>query len=93
MTRHLAVVALAAVLASLGAATAILAAETAASPAVLTPPSLRLPGGARPVRYSLDLTLSPDRESFDGNVAIEVETDAPLTVLWLHATELAIGNA
>ena len=96
MTRLPALLPLVLVLASPGTAvpartatqspTATLAAEAP------SPPSLRLPAGARPTRYTLDLTLSPESETFGGTVDIELQLDAPLPVLWLNATDLTVGD-
>ncbi len=83
-------------------ATAAPATEAPAGPAARTadaasqipaPPALRLPAGARPVRYSLDLTLSPESETFSGQADIELEMASPLPLLWLNATDLEITKA
>ena len=58
-----------------------------------TPPALRLPAGARPVQYAVDLTLSPESETFSGAIDIDLEMDAPVRVLWLNATDLTVGDA
>jgi alanyl aminopeptidase len=47
-----------------------------------------LPDGAAPLGYRLELEIVPERESFEGEVAIELELARPLRVLWLYAQEL-----
>jgi len=62
-------------------------------PGGAAPPGLSLPDDARPLRYVLDLTLLPERDRFEGSVAIEVELARPLSRLWLHARELTVREA
>jgi alanyl aminopeptidase len=57
------------------------------------PPVLRLPGGARPLRYDVDLTIDPAREDFAGTIVAELELAAPTRVLWLNAEEIAVEAA
>ncbi len=57
-------------------------------PAAEPAPPGPLPEGAAPLRYRLELEIVPERESFTGEVAIELELARPLRVLWLHAQEL-----
>lgn len=56
-------------------------------------PKLRLPGDVRPVRYDLDLNLTPAKDTFDGKVAIDVEIAKPASVIWLNAKGLTIASA
>src|SRR5207247_3194791 len=56
-------------------------------------PSVRLPSGARPVRYAIELTLSPESETFSGAADIEIEIATALPVLWLNAVDLTMGDA
>jgi hypothetical protein len=53
-----------------------------------SPPDLRLPGNARPVRQAIELSIDPSLETFSGSVAIELEIQEPSSVLWLNATGL-----
>ena len=62
----------------------------AADPA---PPDLRLPNDARPVAVSLDLTLVPDRETFAGEIGIDLEILRPTRLLWLNGQDLEIDAA
>lgn len=78
LARHLVLVALA----LLGAA--------ASKP---TPPTFRLPAGVRPTRYALDLKIVPAAPTFSGTVAIDLQLDAPTSLVWLNATELTIDGS
>ena len=57
------------------------------------PPKLRLPSGAAPVAYALELTIDPAREDFRGAVVIDVRLEKKTDLLWLNATELKIASA
>lgn len=63
------------------------------APATIVPPTLRLPTGARPLRYAVELTLSPDTDAFSGTVDIEMEIDRSLSVLWLNADDVTVSEA
>jgi alanyl aminopeptidase len=56
-------------------------------------PSLRLPGTATPIRYAVNLTIVPDRDTFEGSVDIDVDIQQPENLLWLNATKLNIKEA
>jgi alanyl aminopeptidase len=58
-----------------------------------SPPALRLPPGAHPTRYALDLTLSPESDDFHGTVDIDLVLESPLRALWLNATGLDVEQA
>jgi aminopeptidase N len=58
-----------------------------------TPPTLRLPATAKPLRYDLDLTIVPSRETFTGTVGVDLQIAEPTAVLWLNATGLTIQDA
>src|SRR5262249_30699542 len=58
-----------------------------------TPPTLRLPAAAKPLRYTLDLTIDPTQDEFSGRVDIELEMKAPVETLWLNGTDLEISEA
>src|SRR5262249_16633427 len=64
-----------------------------ASAAHPRPPKLRLPATARPIAYDLDLTISPEKETFSGAIDIDIELSEPTALLWLHARELTITEA
>jgi aminopeptidase N len=57
------------------------------------PPALRLPATAKPLRYDLDLTIVPSKETFAGIVGADLEIAEPVSVLWLNATGLTIKEA
>jgi aminopeptidase N len=65
----------------------------AGSPNSPAPPELRLSGDVRPIRVALDLTIVPDRPTFQGRVSIAAHVVRPVPVLWLNATELDIARA
>jgi alanyl aminopeptidase len=53
-------------------------------------PSLRLPAGVRPLAYTLELSILPQRERFSGRTQIAVSLDAPATKVWLHGKDLHV---
>src|SRR5438552_3641691 len=57
------------------------------------PPLLRLPRDVHPVRYTLSIRIVPTEERFSGTADIEVELDAPRSVLWLHGRGLHVTSA
>jgi len=57
------------------------------------PPTLRLPDGARPLRYALTLTVVPGREKAPGEIAIDIELESEHSVLWLNADALTVTHA
>ena len=56
-------------------------------------PTLRLPPGARPTRYAVDLAIDPSQATFTGSVSIDLSIDSPTSFLWLHGTDLRIKSA
>ena len=65
----------------------------AAVAAAVAPPQLRLPDGVRPTKNTATLTIVPSRETFEGEIQIELEARAPLPLLWLNADGLTIDHA
>jgi cytosol alanyl aminopeptidase len=59
----------------------------------LVSPGLRLPDGARPRGYQLELTVLPGQDRFSGVITIDLEVTKPLDVLWLNATDLELTAA
>ena len=53
-------------------------------------PTLKLPPGARPTGYALDLTVVPGASTVTGEIAIGVELDQAQDVLWLNARSLKV---
>jgi cytosol alanyl aminopeptidase len=70
----------------------LIAAVAFAAPS-LEPPKLRLDGSAQPLRYAVDLTLIPDRDTFHGSVDISVDVRTPADVIWLNSIGLQIQDA
>ncbi|MEO8277688.1 MAG: M1 family metallopeptidase [Thermoanaerobaculia bacterium] len=56
------------------------------------PPEFRLPAGAHPTRMTVDLTIVPEKETFDGKVRIDLEMERPTSVVWLNAHDLEIHS-
>ena len=57
------------------------------------PPTLKLPTGARPLRYAVALTVAPGDAKAPGEIAIDVELERPHAVLWLNAESLDVTRA
>ena len=57
------------------------------------PPKLRLPAGARPIKYAVELSLNPESDTFSGDLYVEIEITRQQPVLWLNATELQVNKA
>ena len=56
------------------------------------PPKLRLPGDVRPIRYSIDLTVVPDRDTFRGAAEESIDIGAPTSIVWINASALHIED-
>ena len=69
--------------------TAAPVAESVAEPA---PPRLQLPTSVTPLRYQLDLTVLPERESFTGRVRIDIRFDAVTDSFWIHGRGLDVDS-
>jgi alanyl aminopeptidase len=59
----------------------------------LVSPGVRLPEGARPTGYQLELTVVPGDDRFSGVITAQLDIGRPLEVLWLNATELTLAKA
>jgi alanyl aminopeptidase len=59
----------------------------------LEPPKLRLDGSVQPLRYAVDLSIVPDRDTFHGSVDIDVDVRTPSKIIWLNAVGLTIEEA
>ncbi len=57
------------------------------------PPDFLLPTNAVPKAYRIDLTIDPNRASFDGVARIDVEMSAPAATIWLNAKDLTVDAA
>lgn len=74
-------------------ACASMARSSGAPPASVSPPKLRLPATARPLRYEVDLTIAPEKDTFSGTIDIDLDLTEPTRLLWLNATELTVSDA
>jgi len=64
------------------------------TPDANTPPAFRLVADvAAPVRYSVELTVVPDQDTFTGAVDIDVRFAKAVPVLWLNAERLTFKDA
>ena len=59
----------------------------------LQPPQFRLPSYAAPVHYSVDLSVAPDQDTFQGTVDIDLTLKQPTPVLWLNAEKITVKEA
>ncbi|HEY6842245.1 MAG TPA: M1 family metallopeptidase, partial [Chthoniobacterales bacterium] len=57
------------------------------------PPAFRLPTSIVPVRYSVELTVIPDKDTFTGTVDIDLNYKEESSVLWLNAEKLKVKSA
>jgi len=57
------------------------------------PPKLKLPAGAAPTSYAVELSIDPSQKTFKGSVAVELKLSQKTSFLWLNATELQISKA
>jgi aminopeptidase N len=72
---------------------ACIALGTASGAPSFKAPKLRLGDAAAPSRYAVDLTIVPDRNSFEGTVDISMVVHAATRLIWLNATALEIKQA
>src|SRR5689334_22024175 len=56
-------------------------------------PTLRLPRHFVPSRYTAKLAIDPQRNDFDGEIAIDGTLDRRTTVIWLHGQHLDVSAA
>ncbi len=70
-------------------ATALLAQSVLAAEAV---PTGKLPEGAKPLSYALDLKIDPKADRFSGHVDVRIELAKPADHVWLHAREIDIAR-
>jgi alanyl aminopeptidase len=59
----------------------------------LQPPAFRLPTSVAPLHYSLNLTVVPDKDIFNGTVEIDLNFKEASSVLWLNAEKITIKDA
>lgn len=56
-------------------------------------PKLRLPATARPLRYAVDLELTPGQDRFAGTIQIDLQIAQPASTIWLQAKSLVLQQA
>ncbi len=56
-------------------------------------PPFGLSDDAVPRKYSVELTIDPDRDSYQGTVRIDVDLIKPASTIWLNAVGLTISEA
>jgi cytosol alanyl aminopeptidase len=72
----------------------VFAATSLAFPAALaeTPPVARLGNAVVPTRYHLELAIDPARDTFSGNVVIDVTLSEARDAIWLHGRNLQVSE-
>src|ERR1700683_3304308 len=73
-------------------ATCILIAGLARA-AATEPPPFSLNDDAVPRKYTIELTVNPDRDSFEGLARIEIDLLKKMPVIWLNSTGLTVSDA
>lgn len=71
---------------------AIGCAIAAAAPADQAP-KLRLGDAVRPMRYNVDLTITPGQDTFSGTLDTNIDVRQPQNVVWLNATDITVKDA
>jgi alanyl aminopeptidase len=56
-------------------------------------PGLRLPDSVTPLHYELTLDVTPESETFTGDVRIRIRVERAVDRIWIHAAELDIASA
>ncbi|HET6416299.1 MAG TPA: M1 family metallopeptidase [Polyangiales bacterium] len=62
------------------------------TPMPVRAPEGKLPDGVRPTAYRLNLQIIPDGDSFHGTADIDVELDAPSSIIWMHGQDLDVTS-
>ena len=62
--------------------------STAAFCANPAPPGFFLPDGVTPSKYTVVLSIDPNKDAFTGTVFIEVNISKPTSIIWLNAKDL-----
>ena len=53
--------------------------------------SFYLSSDVTPRKETVQLTIDPARETFEGRVSIDVQLRAPASIIWLNAKDLTVG--
>ncbi len=72
---------------------AVLGLAAALAAAAPQPPALRLGNDVQPEHIWLDLTLSPEKTDFSGNVEIDLRINTAVDHFWLNAAQLVVNSA
>src|SRR5437763_5189124 len=56
-------------------------------------PSFLLSSDVVPLKHTVELTIDPSRETFEGRMRIEVELRMPVTEIWVNAKDLVVASA
>ncbi len=54
------------------------------------PPGFRLPDDAVPLKYTIELRIDPNKETFDGTADLQIKVVKPTSTLWLNGKDLDI---
>lgn len=86
------------VAATCGSSVALNACSAPPSAKMTAPPELAvpegpLPEGVAPTHYRLLLTIVPERETFSGEVSIDVTLTDAADGIWLHGEKLRVSEA
>lgn len=65
-----------------------LAAALGAAPVLQPPRSFTLPEGAIPLKHTVELTIDPAKDTFDGWMRIQIDLTKPTTVVWVNARDI-----
>ena len=57
------------------------------------PAGFRLPDDVRPIKYTVDLRIDPEKDTFTGEILIEVRLEHKQQLIWLNAKELTVSSA
>lgn len=63
---------------------------TAASAPI--PPGFRLPDDAVPLKYTIELRIDPNKETFEGTADIQIKVLKPTSTLWLSGKDLELES-
>lgn len=72
---------------------ALFLASTSFLPAQPAPPVFLLPDNVVPLKHTIELTIDPSRDTFTGWARIDVELQAPTSVIWVNAKDITPSEA
>ena len=56
-------------------------------------PTGKLPAGAVPLAYRLDMTIVPEKDRFNGHAEIDVQLSKPAASIYMHGRDLHVTRA